>query len=101
MPSPFLFGGLFDNGNMQVTVELPDSFAYSLGADLNHVQRSVLESVVASAVRDATLTSSQGRRLLNLSRCEMDGLLKRHRAGYEMTIGELERDTAQARTATT
>jgi hypothetical protein len=26
----------------------------------------------------------------------MDGLLKRHRAGFEMTVEELEQDTASA-----
>lgn len=87
--------------SMQVTLELPDNLVHSLGVDLSHVQRNVLEAVVAAAVRDATITSAQGRTLLGLSRYEMDGLLKKHRAGYEMTIDELERDTAQALAATT
>jgi len=81
---------------MQVTLELPESLARTLGPDPSHVQRAVLEAVVVAAVRDDSLSAAQARRLLNLSRYEMDGLLKRHRAGIEMTVDDLEHDTAVA-----
>ena len=83
-------------GSMQVTVELPETLARVLGADPIRVERAILEAVVAAAVRDGSLTTAQARRLLVLPRYEMDGLLKRHRAGFEMTVDELERDTAVA-----
>lgn len=81
---------------MQVTLELPDSLVCSLGLDPAHAQRTVLEAVVAAGVRDATLSNAQARRLLNLSSNELDAFLKRHRASMEMTIEDLERDTARA-----
>jgi len=80
-------------GDMQVTVELPENLAKVLGADPGRVERAVLEAVAAAAVRDGSLPVAQARRLLSLSRYEMDGLLKRHRAGFEMTVEDLERDT--------
>ncbi len=81
---------------MQVILELPENLARMLGAEPSRVQRAVLETVVAAAVRDGSLSAAQARRLLNVSRYEMDGLLKRHRAGPEMTVDDLERDTALA-----
>jgi hypothetical protein len=81
---------------MQVTIELPENLAKLLGNDAANVERAILETVVAAAVRDGSITAAQARQCLNLSRYETDGLLKRYHAGFEMTLDELERDTALA-----
>jgi len=49
-----------------------------------------------AAVRDGSFSAAQARRLFSLSRYEMAGLLKRHHAGIEMTVDDLERETAVA-----
>jgi hypothetical protein len=56
----------------------------------------VLEAVLVTAVREAAISQAQARRALGVSRYEMDGILKRHGVGSEMTLDALEQDTAAA-----
>jgi len=67
-----------------------------LATDSQGLRNAVLEAVLVTAVRDGALPAARARRVLGLSRYEMDGLLKHHNALNEMTIEELERDTAAA-----
>jgi hypothetical protein len=82
---------------MQVTIELPENLAALLAGDSHNLPQAVLEAVLMTAVRDAAISVAQARRILGLSRYEMDGLLKRHGAVGDMTVEDLERDTAAAR----
>jgi hypothetical protein len=86
---------------MQVTIELPDHVASLLSGDSGDVSHAVLEAVLITAVRDAAISQAQARRVLGVSRYEMDGILKRHGVGFELTIDTLDRDTAAARAAMT
>lgn len=79
-----------------MTIELPEEVASALAAESRDLSQAVLEAVLVTAVRDATLSVARARRILGLSRYEMDGLLKRHNAGTEMTVEEIERDTESA-----
>ena len=79
-----------------MTIELPEEVASALAGESRDLPQAVLEAVFVTAVRDATLSAARARRILGLSRYEMDGLLKRHNAGTEMTVEELERDTDAA-----
>jgi hypothetical protein len=81
---------------MQLTVELPEDIAKLLGSDSQSISRAVLETILATAVRDAKVSRSEARRMLGLSRYEMDGWLKRHGVVCGITIDELEQDTATA-----
>ena len=81
---------------MQVTIELPETVARLLPRDSQSISRAVLEAILATAVRDAKISRANARQILGLSRYEMDGLLKRHGAGLDITVDSLERDTAAA-----
>ena len=86
---------------MQVTIELPDHLARLSVRRLRRRLTCRLEAVLVTAIRDATISQAHARQILGLSRYEMDGILKRHGVGFEMTIDALDRDTAAARAAMT
>jgi hypothetical protein len=81
---------------MQVTIELPENVAKLVAGSPETFSRTVLEAVLLTAVRDARLSRADARRILGVSRYEMDGLLKRFGAASDLTIDDLERDTANA-----
>jgi hypothetical protein len=81
---------------MQVTIELPDNIAKMLTCNSQTISQAVLEAVLVTAVRDAWISRAQARRILGVSRYEMDGVLKRHGIGFDTTIEGLELDTAAA-----
>jgi predicted HTH domain antitoxin len=81
---------------MQVTIELPEKVAELLARDSRDLSRAVLETVLVTAICERRISQAEARRILGVSRYEMDGLLKRHGAGFDITIDGLERDTAAA-----
>lgn len=87
---------MFDNEGMQVTIELPEKIAELLARDSRDLPDAVLEAVLVTALREGRISRAQVRRMLGLSRYEMDGLLKRHAAGFDITFDSLERDTTAA-----
>jgi hypothetical protein len=81
---------------MQVTIELPENVAKLLDCNPESFSRAVLEAVLMTAVREARLSRAEARRILGVSRYEMDGLLKRYSAASDFTVADLERDTESA-----
>lgn len=77
-------------------IELPDNVAKRLTCNSQSISQAVLEAVLVTAVRDAGISRAQARRILGVSRYEMDGLLKRHGIGFETTIEGLDSDTSAA-----
>lgn len=64
---------------MQVTVEIPDQFVRQLLPAGRDAARSLLEQSVASAYRDARLTTEQVRQLLGFgTRMQVDAFLQQH-----------------------
>jgi hypothetical protein len=81
---------------MQVTIELPETVASLLPRDGESISRAVLEAILVTAICDAKISRARARQILGVSRYEMDGLLKRHGAGLDITVDSLEQDTAAA-----
>jgi hypothetical protein len=80
---------------MQVTIELPEKVA-ELVRDSRDLSRAVLETVLVTAIYERRISQAEARRILGVSRYEMDGLLKRLGAGFDITVDGLKRDTATA-----
>ena len=81
---------------MQVMIELPEKVAELLARDSRDLSRAVLETLLVTAIFEGRVSQAEARRMLGISRYEMDGLLKRHGAGFDITVDGLEQDTASA-----
>jgi hypothetical protein len=83
---------------VQITLELPDDIARSLGADLGGLSRAALEALAVEGVRSGKLSTGQARRLLGFSTgVEVDGFLKEHGVYLPLTAEDVERDAALSR----
>lgn len=75
---------------MTVTLDLPDEIAQKLGSP-DDLSRRALESFGLEEFRAGRLSEAELRRLLGLSRYELDGFLKAHGELIDYPIEEFER----------
>jgi hypothetical protein len=80
---------------MLVTVDIPEDLASRLAAE--DLPQRMLEALLIEEFRRGTLTKSELRRLLGLSRLELDGFLKARAVYIPYTIEDLERERSVAR----
>jgi hypothetical protein len=79
-------------GNMNLTVEIPDEIAASLG-DGGDLPRRILEGFALEEYKTQRISKAQLRRLLGLeTRYELDGFLKAHQVDANVTIEDVRRD---------
>ena len=79
---------------MQITLEIPDEIANSLGPHLDQVPRRLLELFAAECYRQGTLGAGQIRQMLGFSsRWATYDFLKREQAYMPYSIEELEQDS--------
>ena len=83
---------------MTVTLNLPDDIARTLGSP-EDVSRRALESFGIEEFRAERLTQPELRRLLGLSRYELDGFLKAHGEFIDYPLEEFERQRQAIREA--
>lgn len=77
---------------MNLTVEIPDEVAGSLGAG-GDLSRRILEGFALEEYKSQRISKAQLRRLLGLeTRYELDGFLKAHRVPADVTIEDVRRD---------
>jgi len=77
---------------MNLTVEIPDEIAGTLGAGAD-LPRRVLEGFALEEYKSQRISKAQLRRLLGLeTRYELDGFLKAHRVSPNVTIEDVRRD---------
>lgn len=77
---------------MNLTVEIPDEIAGSLGAS-DDLPRRVLEGFALEEYKAQRISRAQLRRLLGLeTRYELDGFLKAHQVDANVTIDDVHRD---------
>jgi hypothetical protein len=76
---------------MTVTLDLPDDIAQMLGSP-EDVSRRALESFGLEEFRAGRLTQPELRRLLNLSRYELDGFLKAHGEFIQYSMEDFDRE---------
>ena len=77
---------------MQVSVQIPDDIGRLIQAPDRDLARVTLESVALEAVRAGRITEVQLRKMLGLSRIELDGFLKAHGIYQEYTLQEFEEE---------
>lgn len=77
---------------MEVIVTIPEDIAAQLHTKWNDLPRAALESLALEAYRSGTLTVAQLRRLLGLSRYELDGFLKQAGIYLDYDLDDLEQD---------
>jgi len=81
---------------MQITLEVPDEIAESLGA--KDLPRALFESFALEGYRSGTLTEEQVRKILAYgTRMQVDGFLKEHGVYFDYTLEDLDRDTQTSR----
>lgn len=81
---------------MQVILEVPEDLAQLLGKDPTGLTNAALEGLALEGLRSGKISVAQARRLLRVSRYEMDGFLKAHEIFLPLTVEDIERDTATA-----
>jgi len=80
---------------MQVTFELPEDIAGSLGSPERPLNRAAVEALGAEGYRSGLLTETQLMRMLELdSRFAVHGWLRERRIPYRYTEVDLETDLA-------
>lgn len=78
---------------MQITIDLPDEIARTIGKKWDNVPRKVLESIAIEAYRQQAITSAQVGRMLNIiSRYEVDAFLKQARAYLHYNEEDFQQD---------
>jgi predicted HTH domain antitoxin len=83
---------------MQVTIEIPDSFAEQLEAAGKDPARAALESLLVEGYRDGHLTSGQIKRALSYgTRMQVHELLAEHGVPLNYGIDELDQDIETVR----
>jgi hypothetical protein len=78
---------------MNLTVEIPDEIAGSLGAGGGGLSRRVLEGFALEEYKSGRISKAQLRRLLGFeTRYELDDFLKAHQVRASVTIEDVRRD---------
>ncbi len=78
---------------MQITIEIPDEFAQRLEGKSKHIERIVLEVLVADIYSSGGLSTAEVGRILGLSsRLETHAFLKRMGVYLNYDDAELQRD---------
>jgi hypothetical protein len=77
---------------MNLSVEIPDEIAGSLGAG-GDLSRRILEGFALEEYKSQRISKAQLRRLLGFeTRFELDGFLKAHQVEPNVTIEDLRRE---------
>ena len=82
---------------MNLTVEIPDSFARQMHLDGPEAQRRALVSLAVDGYRKHELSRGQVSELLALSFWETETLLKEHGCNIDLSVEEFERQSEQLR----
>jgi predicted HTH domain antitoxin len=77
---------------MHLKIEIPDELVEHLEIGDQSLSRHVLEMLTVEAYKTERITSAEAGRILNLSRWEVDALLKQHQAYLHYSIDDLEQD---------
>jgi len=80
---------------MNVTVEIPDSFARQMHLDGPEAQNRTLLKLALESYRAGELSRGQVGELLGLSFWETETLLKEHGCDMDLTVEEFERQSEQ------
>ncbi len=79
---------------MNLTVEIPDDIAGHLSAGGVDLPRRMLEGFALDEYKSGNLTENALRRILGLTRYELDGFLKTHNVWIDFSVDDVCRDIA-------
>jgi hypothetical protein len=77
---------------MNLTVEIPDDIAQRLSVGGGDLSRRALEALALDEYKSGNLTENAMRRMLGLTRYELDGFLKSHDVWIECSVDDIRRD---------
>jgi hypothetical protein len=78
---------------MELTVQIPDDLAQSMGASSGDLSRRALEALAIEEFRSGHITKPELRRLLAFeTRFELEAFLKAHEVYEDFTIEDLDRE---------
>ena len=84
---------------MTISFELPGELERHLRHEFKNLDETAKEAMGVELFRQGKLSHAQLASLLNLSRYETDGILKRHGAFYDVTLADVLRDAEISRQA--
>ena len=79
---------------MNLTLQIPDDLAIDLSANGADLSRRALEAFALEEFRSGHLNENGLRRMLGLTRYELDGFLKAHDIWIDFSLGDVRRDVA-------
>lgn len=77
---------------MNITVRIPDDLAARLVTEGGDLERRALEALALAEYQAGRLSLPELRKLLDLSRYELDGFLKAHGVFEEYTLADLDEE---------
>ena len=77
---------------MEVTINLLEDVVKAFSANVENIEREVLEATELEGDREGKLSVAQIGRMLALSRFEVDEFLKAHNVPADYSIADLEQD---------
>lgn len=84
---------------MSIIIQLPGELERDLRDRFGDLDAQAKEAFAVELYRQGKLTHSQLSRILELSRFETDGILKRHGVYSQMTLDDVLRDAETSRQA--
>jgi hypothetical protein len=79
---------------MQITLDVPEEVAKTLGNDARSIERAALEALALEGIRSGALSRGQIRKLLGFkTRYDVDGFLKAHRVAIQESLEDVQRDS--------
>jgi hypothetical protein len=82
---------------MSVTFDLPGDLEQNLRRELGDLDRAAKEAAMIELYRQHRLTHHELATALDLSRFAVDALLKSHGVTYDMSLDEIQRESASLR----
>lgn len=79
---------------MDLTLQIPDDLASELGASSADLSRRALEAFALEEYKRGHLTDNGLRRMLGLTRYELDGFLKAHDIWIDFSVDDVRREVA-------
>ena len=84
---------------MSISIELPEDIERSLRQQVVNLDAAARESLLVDSYREKRIGYGQLCRGLGLGRLDVEEVLKRHNVHYDMTLGDVVRESDAIREA--
>lgn len=93
------FSHTYAGDGMAISFELPGELERHLRSEFKDLDETAKEAMGVELFRQGKLSHTQLASLLNISRYETDGVLKRHGAFYDISLADVLHDADVSRQA--